>query len=381
MPSYALHSALFLWQCIAATGARFPSLWFGTIPSVGFPSPSQYDFSNYSLVLLGFTYPDPHNEQTLQQNAEKIQLHSSPAPPVYVYRNAHLALSSFDLQARAAATLPATAWIRNSTGLGGVCRLPPDGSPAYNFSEAAAASFFVNALVREAASEGSAIAGVFFDEVDWATCGFLQSECGGGFTSADVEGLWRATAAAMASATALLAAAGKASVHSLFSAFSRNLGSIDSQPCRHSEEAWLAAMPQSSSPPIARFYGDLGWYGVNGQNASVCAAYIENMIDEANRQPPVGKVVRAVLSASSSEQDVEALAAAALLSYDEHTHIGFSTGWGASDWRWWPGVMGREIGAPLGGAVRSGAAWVREFSMVTAEYSCETREGRLTWRA
>ena len=198
MPSHTLCSAILLWQCIACCGMRFPSLWFGTIPSTGFPSPSQYNFSNYSLVLLGFTYPDPHNEQTLLQNAERIQQHSSPAPPIYVYRNAHLALRSFDLQARAAATLPPTAWIRSSAGPAGVCRLPPDGSPAYNFSEAAAASFFVNALVREAASEGSAISGVFFDEVDWATCGFLQSECGGGFTGADVEGLWRATAAAMA---------------------------------------------------------------------------------------------------------------------------------------------------------------------------------------
>lgn len=378
---------LFLFQHLVSTGGLtagyFPALWFGTIPSTGFPLPSQYNFSNYSLVLLGFTYPDPHNEQTLLLNAERVRQYSAPSPPpVFVYRNGHIALKSFDLQAQAMATLPNSSWIRNTTvtAEGGTpCRLF-DGSLAYNFSVRDASQFFLDTLVPEVLSESSsAVSGVFFDEVDWATCGFLESECGAQFSEGDKEGLWQATAAIMASTATLLSARGKSTVQSLFSAFRGNLGSIDSQPCRHAEEDWLAAMPRAAQDAhqIYRFYGDLGWFGTQGQNTTVCEAYIQNMIDEAQRGG-VGKVVRAVLSPTSSEQDVEALAAAALLSLDAHTHIGFSTGWGEKDWKWWP-ILGKEIGVPLGNAEKRGPAWVRQFSKVTAEYSCETRAGSLTW--
>jgi hypothetical protein len=370
-------------RCLGQSNGRFPALWFGTIPSSGYPLTASYNFSNYSLVLLGFTYPDAHNEQTLLRNAERVRQYSAPSPPpVFVYRNAHIALKSFDLQAQAMATLPPSVWIRNGTAAAagvGPCRLF-DGSLAYNFTLDAASQFFLNALVREAASESSAVSGVFFDEVDWATCGFLESECGALFSESDKEGLWRATAATMASAATLLAASGKSTVQSLFAAFRANLGSIDSQPCRHAEEDWLAAMPQPAlqAHRVYRFYGDLGWFGAQGGNTSVCEAYIQNMIDEAQRVPAVGKVVRAVLSPSSSEQDVEALAAAALLSLDNHTHIGFSTGWGDKDWKWWP-ILDKAIGVPKGRAMKRGPAWVRQFTLVTAEYSCETRAGSLTW--
>ena len=382
-----LLALLFLFQHLVCIGGlsegRFPALWFGTIPSTGFPLPAMYNFSNYSLVLLGFTYPDPHNEQTLLYNAERVRQYSAPSPPpVFVYRNGHITLKSFDLQREAITTLPPSAWIRNSTGAAGgeACHLF-DGNLAYNFSVGAASQFFLDTLVPEAASESSsAVSGVFFDEVDWATCGFLESECGAQFSEADKESLWRATAATMASTATLLAAQGKSMVQSLFSAFRGNLGSIDSQPCRHAEEDWLAAMPQAAleAHRIYRFYGDLGWYGTQGQSTTVCEAYIQNMIDEGQRVPTVGKVVRTVLSPTSSDQDVEALAAAALLSLDAHTHIGFSTGWEAQDWKWWP-ILGKEIGVPLGSAEKRGPDWVRQFTKVTAQYSCETRAGSLTW--
>ena len=83
--------------CLLAAGTaaqRFPALWFGTFPSQGFNGSElyKYDLSNYSLVMLGFTYPDPHNEATLQAAAAAVKRASGargPPPPVLVYRNAH----------------------------------------------------------------------------------------------------------------------------------------------------------------------------------------------------------------------------------------------------------------------------------------------------
>jgi hypothetical protein len=120
--------------------------------------------------------------------------------------------------------------------------------------------------VEEAAQEAS-IDGVFLDEVDWATCGFLQAECGARFSAAEVAGLWAGSADTMARARARLASAGKATVQSLFSALSSNSGAIDSKPCLRPEEDWLRAMggggsggANGSAPPLLyRFYGDLGW--------------------------------------------------------------------------------------------------------------------------
>ena len=75
------------------------------------------------------------------------------------------------------------------------------------------------------------------------------------------------------------------------------------------------------------------------------------------------------------------LPTSALLSLGPRSYIGFSTGWGYDDWRWW-GVLGRELGAPAGPAVPlpSGRAWTREFERVTARYDCDTRLGSLEWR-
>lgn len=365
-----------------AVGQRFPALWFGTFPSQGFNSSSFYDLSNYSLVMLGFTYPDAHNEATLLANAVAVKKNSGAVPPlVYVYRNAHLALSSFDLQREALATLPSSAWLRNCSGAG-PCRPGPGDSQAYNYSTSAAAEWYVAKVVEEAARE-AAIDGVFFDEVDWATCGFLQSECGARFTAAEVESLWVGTAATMARALARLSSANKATVQSLFSALASNGRAIDSKPCVHPEEAWLRVMmgDGGGAPPplLSRFYGDLGWYGPDGANASVCAAYIRNMLQEA--ELGLGQVVRAVLPGpTATEADVESLAAAALLSLTPRSYIGFSTGWGYDDWRWW-NVMGRELGAPLGPAeaLPSGRAWTRDFARVLARYDCDTRQGSLIW--
>jgi hypothetical protein len=370
----------------AGRAQRFPALWFGTLPSRPSNSSALYDLRNYSLVMLGFTYPDPHNEATLQAGAAAVKLHSGPSPPpVYVYRNAHLALSSFDLQARALATLPASAWIRNSSAADAApspCRPGPGNSQPYNLSHPSAADFFLAQLVEEAAQEAS-IDGLFLDEVDWVTCGFLQSECGARFSAAEVADLWAGTAATMARARARLASAGKATVQSLFSALASNSGAIDSKPCLRPEEDWLRAMSGGGGggplPPLLfRFYGDLGWYGPHGTAASVCAAYLRNMMDEAALG--LGQVVRAVLPAGATEADVEALAAAALLSLSPRSYIGFSTGWGYDDWQWWS-VLGRELGAPAGPAVPlpSGRAWTREFERVTARYDCDTRVGSLDW--
>ncbi len=362
---------------------RFPALWFGTLPSRPSNSSALYDLRNYSLVMLGFTFPDAHNEATLQAGAAAVKKHSGPSPPpVFVYRNAHLALSSFDLQARALATLPPSAWIRNSTAPL-PCRPGPGDAQPYNFSDASAADFFLSQLVEEAAQEAG-IDGLFLDEVDWAMCGFLQSECGARFSAAEVADLWAGTASTMARARARLASAGKATVQSLFSALSSNSGAIDSKPCLRPEEDWLRAMEVGGSgggvPPLLfRFYGDLGWYGPNGASASVCAAYLRNMMEESALG--LGQVVRAVLPTGATEADVEALAAAALLSLSPRSYIGFSTGWGYDDWRWW-GLLGRELGMPAGPAVPlpSGRAWTREFERVTARYDCDTRVGTLEWR-
>ena len=315
MPSRLLLLCLLL--LAAARAQRFPALWFGTLPSLPSNASALYDFRNYSLVMLGFTYPDPHNEATLQANAAAVKRHSGPSPPpVFVYRNAHLALPSFDLQAAALASLPPSAWIRNSSTAGAAapCRPGPGASQPYNFSDAAAADFFQTQLVEEATREAS-IDGVFMDEADWITCGFLQSECGAGFSPAEVAGVWTSTAAAMARARARLASAGKATVQSLFSALSANSGAIDSKPCLRPEEDWLRAMGANSSAPpplLYHFYGDLGWFGPRGAAASVCAAYLRNMMDESALG--LGQVVRGVLPGGATEADVEALAAAALLS-------------------------------------------------------------------
>lgn len=294
--------------------------------------------------------------------------------PVLVYRNAHVALPWFDLQAAAMAneSMPADMWVRNASGQ--LCRgsLGPSGATGlfYNLSAAGGLGWFLGELVAEAAGESSAVDGVFFDEVDWATCGFLQAECGP-FSAAQVAALWDAQAAAQAAAAAALAARGKYAVQSLFAALRSNGGAIDGRPCARPEDDWL----QAAGHGFLRFYGDLGWFGP-AATASDCDRYLQNMVDESALQLP--RVVRGVLPANATSEDVESLVAAALMSLAEYTYVGVSTGWGDADWRWWP-VFDRDFGQALGPARRQAHAWTRSFSTVVATYDCSTRQGKLAW--
>ena len=51
-----------------------------------------------------------------------------------------------------------------------------------------------------------------------------------------------------------------------------------------------------------------------------------------------------------------------------------------ADWEYdWPDLH-RAVGAPRGGAVRSGNTFTREFSHLTAHVDCDSQTGRLEWR-
>ena len=98
------------------------------------------------------------------------------APPMYVYRNGLEALPGFEAIDRAFANHSLDfLWVRNGSAPGQpIAEKPQPGlggfSRFFDWRKPAVAEWFAEQIVAEVAAE-EGVAGVFFDEADWSSCG------------------------------------------------------------------------------------------------------------------------------------------------------------------------------------------------------------------
>ena len=116
--------------------------------------------------------------------ADYVAAHPSagtPPPLVFVYRQVQVALRLFAAPLAAADNAANDGlWVRGAAG-GGRCEAAqPWGTsdPHWNFSVAAAAAYWADAVVGELAAERDVIRAVFFDESDQAFCGYWRQAQG-----------------------------------------------------------------------------------------------------------------------------------------------------------------------------------------------------------
>lgn len=361
---------------------KFPALWFGS--SDDFTRDQVPLVLKHSLVLFGgaATITGKHEEAVVASAARLVRAAGGPhnTPPILGYRNAHVGLPYYDV-CEAALADPAydDMWVRNASGEACEPSAPLRSGRFYDWRNSTARDFFVDAVVGEAANASveAVLDGVFFDEANWATCGFLQMECGDHFSSAELQAFWEAQVSVLQRSAMALAAAGKYAVLSLLSAMRAHGSSIDGRACLHPEDDLVTALHDAGAG-FMRFYGDVGWYGPNA-TADMCNDYVANMVAEAAVGLPL--VIRGIVPATNASlADLESAIAPSMMALGDYVYIGASSGWDSKDWEWWPDVYDRDIGGPRGPATRVGRyGWVRDFDKVRAEYDCESRQGTLTW--
>ena len=274
--------------------------------------------ARYSMPIIEFRHESVpheewhHEEAVLANQAAALAVAQPAGPRAWVYRNVNLG-SMFALQ-RPIMTDPS----RASWFLG-----PPGSDPKYNiswrsvnFSVPAAAKFYLDTVVGEAAKEPQT-AGVFFDGIDGMAC-----VPGGSAT------LLNDTLATFRQACELLRRADKGCILSVVNAFS---DSGAAPRCPVSEEAMVEIMADT---PFFRYYqhwmnGFVG-HAHTPTSADTCAAMIRNVIAEGRRNIPV--VVRAPSTASIDATDFSLALGGFLIGAAPGSTFGWGSCWFDECW-------------------------------------------------
>ena len=241
---------------------------------------------------------------------------------------------------------------------------PPSTDPKYNiswrsvnFSVPAAAKFYLDTVVGEAAKEPET-AGVFFDGIDGMAC------VPGGSAA-----LLNDTLATFKQACELLRGAEKGCILSVTNTFS---DSAATTRCPVPEEAMVEIMGDT---PFFRYYQ----HWMNGfvahshtpTSAATCAAMIENAIAEGARNIPV--VVRAPSTASVDAVGFALALGGFLIGAAPGSTFGWGSCWFDECWAWQE-IYDRSLGDPLAVAVVSenGLVFSRRYSEADVHVNCSS---------
>jgi hypothetical protein len=362
-----------------ASASPFPALHFGCNTTGPENATQLRELRRYAMPILEFRQgccggqPWTNAERNMELQAEALAAVAAPAAvggkgtaAAWVYRNAN-AGSVFAQQRD---------FMR---GHDSYFTGPPSVDPKYNiswralnFSVPAAADWYLGTVVAEAAAEGAAVAGVFFDAID----------CTGG--SGRSARLYNDTLATFARACLALEAAGKGCILSTVNSFSSSR-STEATGCVLPEEAAVEVLHAHGLARWARYYqhwvnGFVGHKkddsgGGGSFDARRCAAMVRNAVEESRRGIDI--VARAPAQNSVYAVDLRVALAAFLMGASAPYGAGGSAPYGAGGsaaaasssfgygdcwfdecWTWQPlyDELG-DIGAPLGPASVSDDGW------------------------
>ena len=265
--------------------------------------------------------------------------------------------------------------------------------PLWNFSDPAAAAFWVDRIAQQLARDSSlagasagAGAAVFIDDADEGSCGMtIPGNCD--FSNLALGTFQRDTHVVLARVAAVL---NKAGIVPILSINNRLAAATDGggrrakhlpPPCAVPEDELLARLEADGSE-WARFYEIFpgafypprpSWGPPWGDPDSY-AANVANALLEAGRGIPVVLHVvaggcpaprRAIARPGPLGGDIEFAVAAYLVVQGPGTVLSVSEGWYDSDFCWHP-EFDVDFGTPVGPAVRSGPhAWARNYTRAT----------------
>ena len=385
-----------------------PWLWFGANAS-GPESGAQLRFvQRHALAGYGWQHGSErtggrHTETSLAQAATRLAAATGGSPPRFVYRNMLANWPIFDEARVAAANFSSSGtlnhmFLRNSDNRAGarVCRTRT-GSLLYAFP--AAEDSFVSEVVSEVASEVDVNA-VFFDETDWAACGFDYASVGCANISDEFRAVQlRAKLPAVRRTCAALNKAGKWPILSSKNLLSAAWAGIDykQRPCVVPHDAYFLALAGAS---YCRFYEFWMGHGVHVDAACIANALIEG-------QHGVGLVLRTQAEAPAAscpsctcpaaqcnctgcadacpgrgaahQASATYSIAAFLVVRTNYTYFGISTGWYDADWCWHKEYdRAAACGSPLSAASRSGPyTWSRAYEKCNVSVNTASQSGNL----
>ncbi len=382
-------AVLLLWRVDTACAAIKP-LFFAGIPADRFWNRTEEELVlRHAMAVVG-AGGRTHGpaETAMHEQVRRLQAAATAsnraAPPMYVYRNGLEALPGFEAIDRAFANHSLDfLWVRNGSapgqpivekpqpGLGGFSRF-------FDWRKPAVAEWFAEHIVAEVAAE-EGIAGVFFDEADWASCGsgapeqFMQASCDPGWSAVDTLAFARGQLTGWVAAHKALASIGKRISLSLFTFRGANGGGMDNRSCVFDQEEYFRQL-QLPTDAVVRPYLDVLWFGPD-PTAAQCDSYLHNMIEDAAAGTTI--LTRGVLSSEGTLDSrlrvARAASAAILLADNNKTFVGLSSGWDTADVQWWP-FYSAAIGSPTGPAqVDRNHMWRRNFTGGHIYFDCQAR--------
>eukprot|EP00039_Didymoeca_costata_P006839 m.93913 g.93913 ORF g.93913 m.93913 type:complete len:422 (-) comp13416_c0_seq2:98-1363(-) len=368
---------------------RIKSLWFGALEGRYLNSSERELVTNHSFVIVGggmlnASYNPDRLKQEAVMHTQIVRLRETAkarqkTPLFMVYRNGLEALPGYKVADGAMQNESLDfLWLRNRSAAGApICnKYQPTFhgySRFYDFRNLAVVDWFLQNVVAPVAHDDE-IDGVFWDEADWATCGFgdpiegMKGKCDGAWSLDDVAAMWHGQVRLWQGAFVILTQSKKRMILSLLSARQKNGGAIDNFKCFANEDTFFEAL---SVPlhDIIRPYLDILWFGAQS-SPQQCSAYIENMIEDAASNATI--ITRGLVPKEGGILTAESALAAVLMSDNGKVYNGLSSGWGVSDFHWWP-FYDKYLGAPLSPAVNNMHVWHRNFSNAVAMFDCNAK--------
>ena len=296
-------------------------------------------------------------------------------PVLFVYRQIQVALRLF-AQSALAADDPANDAFFLHDAAGKLCTAAqPWGTndPYWNFSQAAATSYWLDNVISELSTESALLGGggaVFFDEVDQGQCGYRAGSCDfAAFT--DVAAQQAASVAMLGSMVKQLNAAGITPILSLDNRLAASGDGLPglAAPCALPEDA-LLNVTANAGLLFVRFYENFPQSFWTPGGPDLAAAMIANALLETAAGVPVimhsggacPAPARNITRPGRLGGDIEAAVASYLIVADAGTTLSISNDWYDASFCWRP-EFDVDFGAPLGPATRLAPhAWTRAFA-------------------
>ena len=306
---------------------------------------------------------------------------------VGVYRQVMIALQLF-AGAHAAARDGGDAdfWVRDGNGSTCVFGMPWGSlDPVWNFSVAAAADYWVDAVVGALAAEAAA-AGVriaFFDDTDYNFCGFWDSPRGncGPLARDAVAQMHAANNAVLGRTAAALNAAGIIPLFSSVNLLSAAAPRGGRGVCALPEDATLAALQGTTFARFYEFFPTLITPSADASAASVANAILEGAagvpLVAHFFAPSCPAAPRNITRPGRLGGPIEFQLALFLVIQSPSAVLSISDGWFDANYCWHD-EFDVAFGAPLGPAVKTGPyAWARSFARANTTVDVEEKTGAI----
>lgn len=315
---------------------------------------------------------------------------------VGIYRQVQVALRLF-ASPRAAAdnALMDAFWMKDtSTGVTCVAGQPwGTEDPFWNFSNTAAADYWVNDVIGQVSTDSSfGVTSVFFDESDQNYCGYWSSNnnnCGA-FPLESLTSMHAENNLVLARTTAALNAVGIIPIFSMLNRFAASSIGLDNSlpaPCSLPEDETAAALSKDGLV-YARFYENFPytWWTSDSGGADQAAAFVSNAIIEGQNNIPVVLHFDVTSCPSSPRNitrpgrlggDIELQMALFLTVQTNQTVFSISGNWYDPDFCW-HSEFDTLFGSPLADATRTGPhSWIRNFTLCNVAVDVSSNVGEI----